>query len=103
MIKKEPDDMESAAWIEWANAAIAELQERCEQHERTGKDLVDQVEKLEAAREVMKQTLLEITHAQQCGPGWYTRGASGLHQQVRMWINKANVAIKKTESNNHES
>lgn len=44
---------------------------------------------------VAKQALLEIRHAQDSGAGWYTKGESGLFQQVRMWINKATAAIDK--------
>ena len=45
----------------------------------------------------MQQALLEMKHAQSAGPGWYTRGESGLKQQVRMWLDKG---LKASESLN---
>ena len=45
----------------------------------------------------MQQALLEMKHAQSAGPEWYTRGESGLKQQVRMWIDKG---LKSSEAIN---
>ena len=46
---------------------------------------------------IMQQALLEINHAQREGPDWYTKGDSGLYQQVRMWLDKG---LKASESLN---
>jgi len=45
----------------------------------------------------MQQALLEMKHAQSAGPEWYTRGESGLKQQVRMWLDKG---LKSSEAIN---
>lgn len=50
---------------------------------------------LDAALAVVNQALLEVAHAQSCGANWYTRGASGLYQQVAMWVRKGREAIAK--------
>jgi hypothetical protein len=44
---------------------------------------------------VLQQTLLEVSHAQQNGSDWYTKGSSGLYQQVSMWIGKGQEAINR--------
>lgn len=53
------------------------------------------IAELEAALRVTHQALLEVRHAQECGPGWYTRGESGLYQQVSMWVRRGLEAITK--------
>ena len=45
----------------------------------------------------MQQALLEIRHAQNAGPGWYTNGEPGLKKQVRLWLDKG---LKASESLN---
>jgi hypothetical protein len=52
-------------------------------------------ETLEALK-TAHQALLEVTHAQDVGPEWYTRGASGLRQQVAMWVTRGLEALNKT-------
>ena len=56
-------------------------------------------QRLEAALEVCNQMVLEVSHAQQCGPGWYTRGEDGLRAQVDMWVRKASTAIREALDN----
>ena len=58
----------------------------------------EKVAELVAVIEVLKHTIREVRHAQESGPGWYTRGAAGLYQQVRMWLDKADAAIKSVEA-----
>lgn len=41
----------------------------------------------------IEQALLEVRHAQEVGANWYTRGASGLYQQVAMWVGKGFAAL----------
>ena len=43
---------------------------------------------------VAHQALLEVRHAQECGPSWYTRGEDGLYQQVSMWVRKGLEATR---------
>lgn len=45
----------------------------------------------------IRQTLLEVAHAQQCGSEWYTKGSQGLYQQVSMWVRRGTEAVKKVE------
>jgi len=52
-----------------------------------------EIELLEALK-VARQFVIEVAHAQDVGPGWYTKGEDGLYQQVRMWLRKANDAIE---------
>jgi len=47
--------------------------------------------------DTIKQTLLEVKHAQYSGSDWYTRGERGLFQQVRLHLDKADKAIKELE------
>lgn len=51
-------------------------------------------ETLEALK-TAHQALLEVAHAQDVGPEWYTRGASGLRQQVGMWVRRGLDALNK--------
>lgn len=48
---------------------------------------------LEAALKIVHQALIEVAHAQDVGPWWYTKGANGLYQQVAMWVRKGLDAI----------
>ena len=46
---------------------------------------------IEAMRDTIRtanQALLEVNHAQRNGSDWYTRGASGLYQQVATWVKR---------------
>jgi hypothetical protein len=56
------------------------------------------IEALESAMKVANQALLETRHAQSVGDSWYTKGASGLYQQVDMWVRKGLAAIAATKS-----
>ena len=42
---------------------------------------------------IMEQALMEVRHAQEVGANWYTRGESGLYQQVSMWVRKGFTAV----------
>lgn len=55
------------------------------------------IAELEEALRVANQALLEVRHAQECGPEWYTRGASGLRSQVAMWVRRGLDAIAKVK------
>ena len=59
--------------------------------------LIDEVRELKAVLEVLTQTVYEVDHAQRKGSEWYTKGSSGLYQQVRLWLDKSFVAIKSIE------
>lgn len=50
---------------------------------------------LQDALKEARQALLEVQHAQEVGANWYTRGESGLYQQVAMWIRRGVAAINK--------
>ena len=56
------------------------------------------IAELDAALDVCNQMILEVNHAQSNGSDWYTKGESGLYQQVSMWIGKASDAIKKARA-----
>ena len=47
------------------------------------------------ALKVVEQARLEVRHAKEVGPGWYTRGEHGMHRQVLMWDGKAGEAAAK--------
>ena len=74
------------------------------QVKRTGKltgqvdGLLKENKRLDAALDTCNQMILEVAHAQRSGADWYTKGGSGLHQQVSMWIRKASDAIKKARA-----
>lgn len=54
----------------------------------------ERLDALEHAVRVCSQTMLEVGGAQLRGAGWYTKGASGLYQQVDMHVRRANDAIR---------
>lgn len=54
-----------------------------------------EIEELRAALKVARQALMEFSHAQECGPQWYTRGESGMYAQVRLWMRRGHEAISK--------
>jgi len=56
--------------------------------------LREQLKERDKAIEVLRQTVMEVHHAQSRGPDWYTRGASGLFSQVRMSLEKSKEALK---------
>lgn len=60
----------------------------------------DRLNRLEAALKVCSQALLEIAHAQEVGPWWFTKGERGLYNQVAMWVRKGREAIKECENGN---
>ncbi len=43
---------------------------------------------------VLQQTVMEVKAAQNRGPEWYTKGATGLYSQVRLHIDKAEEALE---------
>ncbi len=46
------------------------------------------------ALKVARQFVLEVAHAQEVGPAWYTKGEPGMYQQVRMWLHRTNEAVE---------
>ena len=60
------------------------------------------IKELEAAIDVLRQAVLEVRHAQNSGPNWYTKGSKGLYMQVSMWLNKADEALKSIDSTNNQ-
>jgi len=44
---------------------------------------------------VINQMILEVRHAQYNGSDWYTKGDSGLYQQVSLWLGKGTDALFK--------
>lgn len=61
-----------------------------------GQAVSPEVAALVEAAKVAKQALAEVRHAQDNGSRWYTKGESGLFQQVRMWLNKAQEPLDKS-------
>lgn len=57
------------------------------------REAADEIENLRGALKVTHRALFEVSHAQQSGANWYTRGESGLYQQVAMWVRKGFEAI----------
>lgn len=53
-----------------------------------------EIEQLRAALKVAQQAILEFSHAQECGPRWYTRGADGMYAQVHMWLHRGLEAVR---------
>jgi hypothetical protein len=56
--------------------------------------LADEIETLRAALKVAQQSLLEFSHAQECGPSWYTCGANGMYSQVSMHLRRGLEAVQ---------
>lgn len=56
--------------------------------------MLNSAETLEALK-TAHQALLEVAHAQDVGPEWYTRGTSALRQQVAMWVKRGLDALNK--------
>lgn len=54
----------------------------------------DRIDELVAAIKVLRQTVIEVRHAQRSGPGWYTKGDKGLYLQVDLHLNRGEEAIK---------
>ena len=49
---------------------------------------------VDEALKVAQQALMEVAHAQEVGPQWYSRGESGLRNQVDMWVRKGLTALQ---------
>jgi len=79
-------------------ARIEELEFRNKFLEARQEARESNIERLDAALDTCNQMILEVAHAQRSGADWYTKGGSGLHQQVSMWIRKASDAIKKARA-----
>ena len=45
----------------------------------------------------IQQTFMEVAHAQHNGSAWYTKGDSGLYQQVSMWLGRGQAALADLE------
>ena len=56
--------------------------------------LADEIETLRAALKVAQQSLLEFSHAQECGPSWYVRGTNGMYGQVSLWLRRGLEAVQ---------
>lgn len=59
-----------------------------------GEEMAKRIEDLIAVIKVLRQTVMEVSVAQNSGPGWYTKGAKGLYMQVSLHINRAFEALK---------
>jgi hypothetical protein len=57
-------------------------------------EAADEIETLRAALKVAQQSLLEFSHAQECGPSWYTRGENGMYSQVSMHLRRGLEAVQ---------
>ncbi len=44
--------------------------------------------RLSGHMQISRQAHIEFLHAWEVGPSWYTKGESGLRQQVRHWLDK---------------
>lgn len=53
-----------------------------------------EIDRLRDALKTAQQALMEVQHAQECGPGWYTRGEQGMYQQTCTWVRKGLAAIR---------
>jgi hypothetical protein len=64
----------------------------------------EEIEQLRESIKTMRQALCEVAHAQREGAGWYTRGSSGLYQQVSMWVRRGRDAAEAAEQliNQHD-
>jgi len=56
------------------------------------------VEDLLKVIRVLRQTVMEVRHAQHNGPGWYTKGSNGLYMQVSMHLDRASEALEPINS-----
>jgi hypothetical protein len=56
-----------------------------------------EIEQLREQISTMRQALMEVSHAQSMGSDWYTRGSSGLYQQVSMWVRRGKDAATAAE------
>ena len=59
---------------------------------------VAECERLREALKVTRQALIEVQHAQESGPGWYTKGGRGMYQQTTMWVRKGLAAAREALS-----
>jgi uncharacterized protein YoxC len=91
------------AWIKQQQARIDELEGSHQMMLEDCQEQVAEIDRLNAALDVLQQTLLEVSHAQQCGADWYTKGASGLRQQVAMWVHKGQTAINSARNRGEKS
>ena len=83
------EDEVKGAQVAWDN--------RTAHYEAKLADKDAEIAKQVAAIEVLGHMVMEVRHAQEVGAGWYTRGAGGLYQQVRLWLDKADADIKSVE------
>jgi hypothetical protein len=59
---------------------------------RTGRTLSEEER---GAMYRFSQTLLEIQHIKEVGPGWFTHGDDGMRRQFWLWIERGNSALTK--------
>jgi len=57
-----------------------------------------EIERLRTALKVAQQALMEVQHAQEQGPGWYTKGVNGMYQQTTTWVRKGLTATREALS-----
>lgn len=53
-----------------------------------------EIARLREALKTTRQALMEVQHAQECGPEWYTRGVNGMYQQTSTWVRKGLSAAR---------
>lgn len=56
--------------------------------------LQEEIEQLLAVKKVSEQFMLEVSHAMQSGPSWYTKGEDGLRHQIYAWIERMRKALE---------
>ena len=60
--------------------------------------VIDALNKAKAALDQSMQFISEVCHAREVGPDWYTRGESGLFQQIGAKIHKTVDAVKPAQA-----
>ena len=88
-----PDDVDSWLWCEDPAPSEDTQEDEAIKYIRAD-EAEEKIERLDSVIKVLHQAILEVDHAQQDGASWYTKGSSGLYQQVRLWINKSYEALK---------
>jgi len=54
----------------------------------------DEIKGNRAALKVAQQSLLEFSHAQECGSSWYSHGERGMYRQVSLWLQRGLKAVQ---------
>lgn len=95
-------DYRGQSLVRSLQARIAELENEVRLQKSNAGGAYERIAELDAALDVCNQMILEVNHAQSNGSDWYTKGESGLYQQVSMWIRKASDAITKARGQGNE-